>query len=186
MANVPIAQLVVGVYGWAAMCIYLCLVYCMMKWRRKTSQFKSSYYTLFLLQAVADFYVFFVLELVMRPRKFNYFNAFSTDMQGYAAFSYCNLMISKVILCCGHIVIALDRFTSFYYPFILEKIWSDRTAILTVLTLWALSIATSLVVLLVFAKSPHFELASNGVMLLRGGSVNDVRSSEKKIGKNLY
>lgn len=126
MVTVPSGQIVLMVYGWIAMWIYLYLVYEILRWRRKITQFQSSYYTLFLLQAVADFYVFFFLEFVMRPRKFDYFNAFSVDMQTYAAFSYCNLMIAEVILCCGHIIIALNRFTSFYYPFILEKVGLAR------------------------------------------------------------
>ncbi|KAL6732322.1 hypothetical protein Aduo_003095 [Ancylostoma duodenale] len=121
----------------------------------------------------------------MRPRKFNYFNIIPTEMQAYAAFSYYNQMISQVILCYGHILIALNRFTSFYYPLTVEKIWSDKTATLCVVSLWTLSIVTSLTVLLVFAKSPHFELASNGIVIMNGGSVKAFSSLQSVVANML-
>lgn len=58
----------------------------------------------------------------MNPRKFNYFNIFSADMETFAAISFLNLMISRTTICCGHIVIAVNRLTAFYLPVKQERV----------------------------------------------------------------
>lgn len=62
------------------------------------------------------------LEIIIRPRKFDYFGLFSEDMRDYALFSTANLLIAKGVICCGHVVIALNRFTAFYWPFKQEQV----------------------------------------------------------------
>ncbi|ETN72169.1 hypothetical protein NECAME_18991 [Necator americanus] len=122
MGTLPYGQLVMSLYSWISMIVYIRLVCKLLKQRKSTVHFKSSYYTLFLLQFIADFYVFIFVEFIMRPRKFNYFNLFTEDMQAYALFSVSNVVISRGILSSGHVVIALNRFSVFYAPMKQEQV----------------------------------------------------------------
>ncbi|EYC26807.1 hypothetical protein Y032_0010g975 [Ancylostoma ceylanicum] len=144
--------------------------------RRKMLLFKSSYYSLFLLQSVADFYIFVFVEIIMRPRKLNYFNLFSENMKSYAVFSMANLIFSRGILCSGHIVIALNRLTAFYLPLRQERIWSSWTICLSVISLWMLCIVVSTPVIISHHNDAHFFLTQCGVLYMSGGPLGEYNS----------
>lgn len=122
VADVPFGQKLLIGYTWLSMGFYLALVVALLKWRTNNSLFRTSYYTLFLLQAVANFHVLLVVELMMRPRKFNYFNLFSKNMHAFAIFSYFDVTFAKIALCCGHMIISFNRLTAFYNPLTYEKV----------------------------------------------------------------
>ncbi|EYB84875.1 hypothetical protein Y032_0308g2050 [Ancylostoma ceylanicum] len=44
-------------------------------------------------------------------------------MRSFAVFSTANLLIAKAVICCGHVVMALNRFTAFYLPIKQEQLY---------------------------------------------------------------
>ncbi|KAL6728192.1 hypothetical protein Aduo_009991 [Ancylostoma duodenale] len=158
------------------MVVYFYMICKLLLARRRILQFKSSYYSIFLLQSVADFYIFVFVEIIMRPRKLNFFNLFSENMQSYALFSMANLMISRGILCSGHIVIALNRLTAFYLPLRQEKIWSNWMVCSSVISLWMLSIVVSIPIIIIRHGEAQFFRAHCGVLYMIGGGLGDYNS----------
>lgn len=117
-----IAQLMLMIYTWFSTLVYAFLIYKLLRARQSTAMYRSSYYLLFILQFGADLYVIFVIEIILLPMKFNYFGLFSQDMQWYATFSIGNVVAAKTVIGCGHIIIALNRFTAFYAPLKQEQV----------------------------------------------------------------
>ncbi|KAK6043240.1 hypothetical protein COOONC_19255 [Cooperia oncophora] len=126
MAHVPTGQILLSIYSWASMFMYLYLLINLVIWRRQRSsgkrQFKASYYLLFMLQAIADFYLFLSIELIQKPARFNYFNLELDQMHNWAVISYANLVIASSLINCGHILIALNRLTAFFRPHSYEMV----------------------------------------------------------------
>ncbi|RCN39669.1 hypothetical protein ANCCAN_14411 [Ancylostoma caninum] len=112
--------------------------------------------------------MFFTVELVMRPRKFNYFNLFSENMHGFATFSYINLIVSKTVMCSGHIVISLNRFTAFYRPLEQKETWSRKTILGCGLAIWTIAASSALPFLMVDSYSINFHLQPNGILQMFG------------------
>ncbi|EYB84880.1 hypothetical protein Y032_0308g2051 [Ancylostoma ceylanicum] len=123
------------------------------------------------MQFVADFYMFIFVEIIMRPRKFNYFGLFSEDMQGYAVFSTANLFIAKVVICCGHVVIAFNRFTAFYLPFKHDQIWAKSVVFGSILSLWGMFIVALLPVIIIYRNSAKLVRMENGILRLLSGEI---------------
>ncbi|EYC02214.1 hypothetical protein Y032_0101g3371 [Ancylostoma ceylanicum] len=163
------------------MCLYLYLIRKLLKWRRNMEQFKSSYYSLFLMQFIADFYLFIFVEVIMRPRKFNYFGLYSENMQGFAVFSTANLLITKGVICCGHVVIALNRFTAFYLPFKQEKIWTKSVVLASILSLWGMFVVASLSVIIIYRDSPKLIRLENGILQMYFGPITTYDSYQCRI-----
>ncbi|RCN50428.1 hypothetical protein ANCCAN_03451 [Ancylostoma caninum] len=116
--------------------------------------FRSSYYLIFFLQAVGDFYMFLTVELLMRPRKYNYFNMFNEDMHTFAVFTHFNLTWAQNILICGNVLISANRLTVFYRPLAHERY--HTTQALVVIVTVVLSCSTFYVYSFILArKSMH-------------------------------
>ncbi|RCN39668.1 hypothetical protein ANCCAN_14410 [Ancylostoma caninum] len=170
MVDIPLEEKLFMGYAWLSMALYLGLVVALLTWRTHVDLFRTSYYTLFLLQAIADFYAFVVVELVMRARKFNYFELFSADMHSFAVFTYYNSANAKTSLCCARMVIAFNRLTVFYRPITYEKIWTRTTIFVSVFTSWALTALSSLPYILLYHDKIGFRMGHNGVVQLYSNS----------------
>ncbi|XGW31978.1 hypothetical protein V3C99_010280 [Haemonchus contortus] len=166
MIIVPKGQILVSIYGWLSICMYLYMVIKIVLWRRQNSlgkrQFRSSYYTLFMLQAVADFYAFLAIELIQKPAAFNYFNLSLDKMHSLAVVSYSTIVISSSLISCGHVLIALNRMTAFYRPNNYEQIWNRFTVFGSVFTLWAIFIIHPLPFIILYEHTIHFVVSSDG------------------------
>ncbi|CAJ0595580.1 unnamed protein product [Cylicocyclus nassatus] len=109
----------------------------------------------------------------MRPRKYNYFNLFSEHMSGLAFFSTANVPILWGILCSGHVVIALNRFTVFRVPQQQNKNWKGSTAVMSVIALWLLSIVTTIPAIIFYRNPPYFYITNKGYLQLAGEIKNE-------------
>ncbi|EYB98790.1 hypothetical protein Y032_0128g1444 [Ancylostoma ceylanicum] len=178
--ELPFGQILLMVYAWISMLLYLCLICTLLRLRRDFAALRSSYYSLFLLQAIGDFYMFLTVELVMRPRKFNYFDLFSENMQGFATFSYINLLISKTVMCTGHIIISLNRFTAFYKPLEQKQIWSRRTIVGCAILIWTIAACSALPFVMVDSYSINFYLQPSGILQMYGRGLA-VRAVERRL-----
>ncbi|EPB71469.1 hypothetical protein ANCCEY_09447 [Ancylostoma ceylanicum] len=170
MIDIPLEEKLFMGYAWLSMGLYLILVIALLMWRTHVDLFRTSYYTLFLLQATADFYAFLVVEFVMRARKFNYFNLFSANMHSFAVFTYYNSATAKTSLCCAQMVIAFNRFTVFYKPVTYEKIWTRTTIFISVFTLWTMAALSSLPYIFLYHDKISFRLGRDGVVQLHSSS----------------
>ncbi|KAK5969999.1 hypothetical protein GCK32_018868, partial [Trichostrongylus colubriformis] len=69
-------------------------------------------------------------------------------------------MISSSVINCGHVVIAMNRWTAIFKPSDHAKIWSRTTIFISVCGLWTLFIIYSLV--LIFQHQDTIRLTANG------------------------
>ncbi|KAK5976176.1 hypothetical protein GCK32_015840 [Trichostrongylus colubriformis] len=69
------------------------------------------------------------------------------DGESVAVLSYANIMISSSVINCGHVVIALNRWTAIYKPQGHAKIWRRSTIFISVFGLWLIFITYSLVLI---------------------------------------
>ncbi|KAL6732324.1 hypothetical protein Aduo_003096 [Ancylostoma duodenale] len=97
-------------------------------------------------------------------------------MQRLALFSLANVVISRGVLCSGHVVIAVNRVTTFYMPLRQEEIWKTSVVLLSVLSLWLFFIVTSLLVIIVYHDSPHFFFTATGILQMSGGIIDECNS----------
>ncbi|WKX90636.1 hypothetical protein Q1695_009468 [Nippostrongylus brasiliensis] len=167
-----VGQLALTVIGGISMALYSYLIFKLL--REKSHQFKSSYYLLFLLQAAADFFVFLSIELIQKPRKFNYFDLYSEEKHSFAVFSYINLIMCRSFICCGHVVIALNRLTAFIMPLKYETVWRRSTAVIAVAGLWLVTTIYKLPIVFVHEKFIQFQWQSDGVLQLLPGNVSRI------------
>ncbi|EYB84862.1 hypothetical protein Y032_0308g2041 [Ancylostoma ceylanicum] len=115
---------------------------------------------------------------------FNYFGLFSQDMQWYATFCSGNVVAAKTVIGCGHMVIALNRFTAFYIPLKQEQIWSNTNVYLTVLSLWSISIIATVFLVIIHEDSPRFFKTSDGFLQINGGML-ELHGSFQTIASNI-
>ncbi|VDO72584.1 unnamed protein product [Heligmosomoides polygyrus] len=122
MPTLPAGHVVLMAFSWLSMILYVCIIWTIIRWRKYVYFLRSSYYYLLVLQAFIDFHMFLTVELIMRPRKFNFFNLFSSHMLIYAKFTYMNLFVSNTAFAFCHLFIALNRLTAFYSPLLHNKV----------------------------------------------------------------
>ncbi|CAI4227940.1 unnamed protein product [Auanema sp. JU1783] len=65
--------------------------------------------------------MFVIVELLLRPRKYNFFGLYSDKMTTMAVFQYSILTHFQIVVYCGHTLFAFNRFTALYFPFIQKK-----------------------------------------------------------------
>ncbi|EYB84873.1 hypothetical protein Y032_0308g2049 [Ancylostoma ceylanicum] len=97
-------------------------------------------------------------------------------MQRLALFSLANVVISRGILCSGHVVIAVNRATAIHFPLRQKQIWKNSVVFLTMLSLWLFFIVTSLPVLIIYHDSPHFFFTAQGILQMSGGIIDEYNS----------
>lgn len=166
MPTLPAGHVVLMAFSWLSMILYVCIIWTIIRWRKYVYFLRSSYYYLLVLQAFIDFHMFLTVELIMRPRKFNFFNLFSSHMLIYAKFTYMNLFVSNTAFAFCHLFIALNRLTAFYSPLLHNKVWSEKTVAMYGVGVYVLSLMSALPLLFVGDGVIMFHLLPDGIIQL--------------------
>ncbi|KAL6737118.1 hypothetical protein Aduo_010789 [Ancylostoma duodenale] len=166
----PLSTIILIIYMWISMIAYSFLIFVILSRRRRVSALRSSYYWLFLLEAMGNFFVFFQYEIILRPRKYNFFDAYHERLTWFAIYSITALFVARGVWFLAEIFIAVNRFTVICHTLHYERLWRTPIIVSIYIFVWTISITAALPFALDTANT-KFVFAPNGILQMYGGTV---------------